>query len=97
MISLLFCGTVYSNVVTKVKGKKILFSLTGLKPIGPGGVVTISDAGVQIGKAKVKKVGRKVALGILYQGAGLVDKGYQVKVLAAGKVGKKQQWLFHAI
>lgn len=90
LISLMICMPVHSNVITKVKGKKILFRLKGLPPVGPGGVVTILDAGVQVGKAQISKVGKKVALGIVYEGVGLVDKGYKVKVLAPGRVGQKR-------
>lgn len=89
LFSLLLFASAQANVITKVKGKEILFKLKGLQPVGPGGVVTIMDSGVQIGKAKIRKVGKKVALAIVYEGAGLVDKGYQVKVLIPGNVGKK--------
>ena len=47
------------------------------------------DAGVQVAKAKIKKVGKKKALAIIYEGIGLVDKGYTVKVLVPGNVGKR--------
>jgi hypothetical protein len=76
-------------MITKIKGKKIIFSLEGLPPIGPGGFITILDAGVQIAKAKIKKVGKKKAFAIIYEGIGLVDKGYKVKVLVPGNVGKR--------
>ncbi len=88
-LSLMFCASAQANVITKVKGKKILFRLQGLAPVGPGGIVTIFDAGVQVGKAKVSKIGKKVALAVIYEGVGLVDKGFKVKVLVPGAVGKR--------
>ncbi|MCO4793203.1 MAG: hypothetical protein KC493_05815 [Bacteriovoracaceae bacterium] len=90
ILSLIFPFSGEAKTIIKVKGNKIVFLLKNLKPIGPGGVVIIQDSGVQIGKAKVKKVSRKKALAIVYEGQGLVDKGYTVKVLAPGAVGKKR-------
>ncbi|TNF01496.1 MAG: hypothetical protein EP326_04165 [Deltaproteobacteria bacterium] len=89
LFSFFICSSLSANVITKVKGNKILFRLKGLDPVGPGGVVTIFDSGVQVGKAKVTKLGKKVALATVYEGVGLVDKGYQVKVLSPGAVGKR--------
>lgn len=89
LFSFLLCFSVQANVIIKVKGKEIIFKLKDLQPVGPGGVVIIMDSGVEIGKAEIRQVGKKVALAIVYEGVGLVDKGYQVKVLAPGNVGKK--------
>ena len=71
----------YGDVVTKVSKGKILFTMDKMKKFGIGTVVKVTDGDEEIARAKVIKVGRKLALARLFSTGTPVFKGYEIKII----------------
>jgi hypothetical protein len=82
VLSLLLVNfSVDGNEINKVSKNKILFTLSGMQKFGIGTIVKITDGSEEIGRARVIKVGKSKAVAKVFNGKGLVQKGYQVIIM----------------